>query len=111
MVTVFDGFDKLSDDEILGQIAILRHVTFTNSLKERSQKAVRFLVEAASSIFSTGKEPVEEDAVQITNVRKMTSDCFEELKGCNRKELETMLKQELIKKNNAVSTTLLTENS
>lgn len=111
MVTVFDGFDKLSDDEIRGQIAILRHVTFTNSLKERSQKAVRFLVEAASGIFSTGKEPVEEDAVQITNVRKMTSDCFEELKGCNRKELEKMLKQELIKKNNAVSTTLLTENS
>lgn len=111
MVTVFDGFDKLSDDEIRGQIAILRHVTFTNSLKERSQKAVRFLVEAASGIFSTGKESGEEDAAQITNVRKMTSDCFEELKGCNRKELDTMLKQELIKKNNAVSTTVLTENS
>ncbi|MGN0513401.1 MAG: hypothetical protein ACI4GD_03910 [Lachnospiraceae bacterium] len=111
MVTVFDGFDKLSDDEIRGQIAILRHVTFTNSLKERSQKAVRFLVEAASGIFSTGKESGEEDAAQITNVRKITSDCFEELKGCNRKELDTMLKQELIKKNNAVSTTVLTENS
>lgn len=111
MVTVFDGFDKLSDDEIRGQIAILRHVTFTNSLKERSQKAVRFLVEAASGIFSTVKESGEEDAVQITNVRKMTSDCFEELKVCNRKELDMMLKQELIKKNNAVSTTVLTENS
>ncbi len=76
MITIFDGFDQLSDDEIRGQIALLRCVTLANSFR---------------------------GVVQLVNVRKMIEDCYFELRDVEREELNLLLNRELIKKTHAIS--------
>lgn len=82
MVTIFDGFAQLSDDEIRGQIALLRCITMSNAMKE---------------------------VIQLTNVRKMVDGCYNDLAESKRDELDEILKQELIKKCQAASGLVINE--
>lgn len=82
MVTIFDGFAGLSDDEIRGQIALLKCMTLSNAVKE---------------------------VVQLANVRRMVDASYNELEELERDTLDDMLKQELIKKCQAVSVAAIKE--
>ena len=71
MVTVFDGFARLSDDEVRGQIAILSSVTLSNTIK---------------GIWQSKK------------IKKEIEDCYNRLADLERDKLNIMLKQDLINK-------------
>lgn len=106
MRTIFDGFDRLSNEELCGQIAILRCVTLSNAIREKSQKAFQSLVETAGGIFgvnSNGRVGDGEDHdTMLMTLRKNIEECREHLGIYNRSELNEMLKQELIKKCNSI---------
>ena len=76
MITIFDGFEKLSDDEIRGQIALLQCMTLSNTMKEM---------------------------VQFGRVRKMIDEAFNALLELEREELDSILNQELTKKYQALT--------
>lgn len=82
MITIFDGFEKLSDDEIRGQIALLQCMTLSNTVKE---------------------------VVQFGRVRKMVDEAYNSLMEMEREELDIRLKQELIKKYQSLTGTILSE--
>lgn len=99
MINIFDGFAKLSDDEIRGQIALLKCMTLSNTIKERSQKAMKFLVDAAGGMFGRTQGTSEDDEIiPLLNIRKMVNDCFNDLREIQRNQLDMILKQELINK-------------
>ncbi|MCM1467814.1 MAG: hypothetical protein NC086_06655 [Alistipes sp.] len=71
MVTIFDGFARLSDEELRGQIAILSCVTFSNTIK---------------GIW------------QSKSTRRQIEDCYHRLGNVEREQLDAMLRQDLINK-------------
>ncbi|MGN0160776.1 MAG: hypothetical protein ACI4AQ_05265 [Lachnospiraceae bacterium] len=112
MRTIFDGLDRLSDEEICGQIALMRCVTLSNTIKERSQKAFQALVETAGGILGMNSSSGGNDdgLVMLLNIRKMIDECREDLEKNDREELDNILKQELIKKCNSILQETLSEN-
>lgn len=99
MNNIFDGFDKLSDDEIRGQIALLKCVTFSNTIRERSQKAMKFLVDTAGELL--GRTPANDynaEESQLSNVRKLIDETYNSLSGLDRVALNNELNQVLINK-------------
>lgn len=104
MNSLFDGLDQLSDDEIKGQIALLKCVTFSNTIRERSQKAVKFLVDTAGELFGRSQSTdSSEQEIQLTNIRKMIDTVYNDLDGCSRAELNEELKEVLITKVESLS--------
>lgn len=71
MVTIFDGFARLSDDELRGQIAILSSVTFSNTIK---------------GIW------------QARNVKRQIEEYYSRLAKVERAELFALIKKDLINK-------------
>lgn len=84
MITVFDGFARLSDDELRGQIAILSCVTLSNTIR---------------GIW------------QSQNVKKQIEDSYNRLSGEDRDALNSRLKQDLIDKCNSLGTYGFDENT
>lgn len=99
----FVGLGNLSDDEIRGQIAMLKCVTFSNTIKERGQKAVKYFVEAASGMFGIGQSGSKEEVIELLNIRKLIDNTYNELMKHEREELNLLLKKELISKVSLVS--------
>lgn len=99
MNNIFDGFAKLSDDEIKAQIAILKCITFSNTLKEQGQKAMKFLVDAAGGFFGRSQDTgTSEEMVRLINVKRLIDETYNELSKFDRDKLDAMLKEELINK-------------
>lgn len=99
MNNIFDGLAKLSDDEIKAQIAIVRCITFSNTLKEHGQKAMKFLVDTAGGLFGRSSDVGQgEEMVRLVNIKRMVDETYNELSKCNRDELDAMLKEDLINK-------------
>lgn len=104
MNTIFDGFAQLSDDEIKGQIALLRCITLSNTIKEQGQRAIGIIVDAAGGFFGRVKgEETAEEKIADANVRRMVDRVYNELHEYGRQELNDILKQELIYKYQALS--------
>lgn len=84
MITIFDGFARLSDDELRGQIAILSRVTLSNTIK---------------GIW------------QARNVRKQIEESYNSLSGEDRAVLDSKLKQDFIDKCNSLGGYKFDENT
>ncbi len=98
MNLLFVGLSNLSDDEIRGQIALLRCVTFSNTIKERGQKAVKYFVEAASGMFGMGANAGKDEMIELLNTRKLIDNTYNDLMRYDRDKLNDTLKRELISK-------------
>lgn len=99
----FMGLNNLSDDEIRGQIALLRCVTFSNTIKERGQKAVKYFVEAASGMFGMGANSGKDEMIELLNTRKLIDNTYNDIMRYDRDKLNEMLKRELVDKVSVVS--------
>jgi len=84
MITIFDGFARLSDDELRGQIAILSCVTLSNTIK---------------GIWQSKK------------VKKQIEESYNSLSGNDRDTLDIRLKQDLINKCNSLGNYRFDENT
>lgn len=82
MVTIFDGFARLSDEEIRGQIAILSNVTLSNTIK---------------GIWQSKK------------IKREIEDCYNRLASVDRDQLNSVLKQDLISKCKSLGGTAIRE--
>lgn len=89
MNNLFDGYRQMADEEIRLQIALFRCITFSNTIKEKGQKAVKFIMDTVSDFFGTGD-------IKVTDIRKMVEQVYDQLSEESRSDLDKMLKEELI---------------
>lgn len=103
MANIFDGLEKLSDDDIRLQIAILKNVSLFNTVMETGSRAVNRFISAAGNFLSSlsGSDKNDESDllnVKIVKVGDRIKQSFNELEKIGRKELDSVLKMELIEK-------------
>lgn len=103
MADIFDGIDKMSEDEIRNQIAILKNVNLMNSVLETGSRAMNRLISAAGTFLSaiSGSDKMDDSEiinVKIVKVKDKVEQSFQELKGYDRELLYEALCNELIDK-------------
>lgn len=98
MANIFDGFKKMSDEELKYLVASLETVTITNIASEMGQKAKRGSVKLANTIkgrLFNSKQFSEPDVIPLDKriiARKA------EIDNLSREQLNSMMKAILIKK-------------
>ena len=98
MPTIFDGFDRASDQDIINQIVTLKSMSFTNLAIVQGQKTAQTLTKITNSITN-----LFTDKLQITEPKAITIEesMIKEqlkLKDYSRGELDTLLRDTLHQK-------------
>lgn len=98
MPTIFDGFDRASDQDIINQIVILKSMSFTNLAIVQGQKTAQTLTKITNSItnlFTDKLQITEPNAITIEE--SMIKEQLK-LKDYSRGELDTLLRDTLHQK-------------
>lgn len=100
MADLFDGLDRLSDDDLRRQIAMLRKVTLYNAAMETGTRAVNRLISSAGNFLSAlrGEENVDESELINVKIRKMhdlIEEAVRELSAEGRRGLLHIMRSEL----------------
>jgi len=104
MPNIFDGLQKISDDDIRLQIALFQSVTIGNAVKETSFKAVGKFVDFANMF--TGKTDGHANKInyQPKGVEDIVLNQIKSLNNASRLELDETFRNILIEKCSALNT-------
>lgn len=98
MPNIFDGLRRISDKDIIEQVALLETMNITNISKPIIQKAKKKTISIINLIGSKiGKNNVIEEP-EVTEIWALIDKKKEELKNCTREELDEKLLNVLLEK-------------
>lgn len=98
MPNIFDGLKKISDKDMIEQIALLETMNITNISKPIVQKAKKKTINIINFISTKiGRNHVIEEP-EVKEIWTLIDEKKEELKKCTRKELNARLLDVLIEK-------------
>ena len=98
MPNIFDGINKLSDNELIEQIALLETINMYNLSKPIAQKAIKKAVNIINFLGNKiGKDPNIKEP-EVKEVWTLLEEKTNELKEHTREELNERLKDILIEK-------------
>ncbi len=98
MPNIFDGINKLSDNELIEQIALLETINMYNLSKPIAQKAIKKAVNIINFLGNKiGKDPNIKEP-EVKEIWTLLEEKTNELKEYTREELNERLKEILIEK-------------
>ena len=98
MPNIFDGLRKISDDDIIEQIALLETMNITNISKPIAQKAKKKTISIINFLGSKlGKNHMIEEP-EVKEIWTLIDEKKDELKNCTRMELDERLLNILMEK-------------
>lgn len=98
MPNIFDGINKLSDNELIEQIALLETINMYNLSKPIAQKAIKKAVNIINFLGNKiGKDPNIKEP-EVKEIWTLLEEKTNELKEYTREELNERLKDILIEK-------------
>lgn len=98
MPNIFDGFRKISNNDIIEQIALLETINITNISKPIAQKAKKKTIGIINFLGSKlGKKNIIEEP-EVQDIWVLIDEKKDELKKCTREELDKKLFDILIDK-------------
>lgn len=98
MPNIFDGINKLSDNELIEQIALLETINMYNLSKPIAQKAIKKAVNIINFLGNKiGKDPNIKEP-EVKEIWILLEEKTNELKEYTREELNERLKEILIEK-------------
>jgi len=98
MPNIFDGLRKISDEEIIQQIALLETINMTNISKPIAQKAKKKTISIINFFGSKlGKNHIIEEP-EVKEIWTLIDEKKDELKNCTRLELDERLFNVLMEK-------------
>ncbi|AWK51505.1 hypothetical protein DIC82_10885 [Clostridium beijerinckii] len=91
MPNIFDGLRKISDDDLIQQIALLETINMTNISKPIAQKAKKKTISIINFFGSKlGKNHIIEES-EVKEIWTLIDEKKDELKNCTRPELDEKL--------------------
>ena len=102
MPNLFDGYNKLSKEEIVTQVALLNTITMTNLMKPYGQKAVKGITSAVNSITSFFSNKKYIDEPKVKDINQVLADEIQRLGMFSRAQLDILLQEALCKRVNTV---------
>ncbi|MDR3595290.1 hypothetical protein [Clostridium sp.] len=98
MPNIFDGFRKISDNDIIEQVALLEIINITNISKPIAQKAKKKTISIINFLGNKfGKNRIIEEP-EVTDIWELIDEKKDELKNCTREELDQRLFNILVEK-------------
>lgn len=98
MPNIFDGLKRISDDEMIEQLALLETMNITNISKPVIQKAKKKTISIINFLGNKlGKGSVLQEP-EVKEIWTLIEEKKEELRGCNREELDERLNKVLLEK-------------
>lgn len=98
MNTIFDGYRKLNDKQIINQLAILETINLSNIFMFFKNKFKESTIHTIKKLLGTEKENLEDENTDKTEEEKVNElyelllESRKELRKLSRKELDTKLK-------------------
>ena len=111
MPDIFCGLNKLSDDDIRLQIALIQSVTVGNAVKETSLKMVGKIVDFANMFTGKTDDSVNKINYQAKGVEDIVISQIKALKNSSRHEIDEIFRNILIEKCNVLNMNSTNENS
>ncbi|MDF2588849.1 MAG: hypothetical protein K0S41_2690 [Anaerocolumna sp.] len=105
MPNIFDGFNKLEDEDIRYQIATLETMTVANASKEMGQKAKRTAVKIVN-VFAGFINNKQFDEPEVITIQEMLQTNKTKLDDVSREDLDKKLRKILIEKCNSAGAML-----
>lgn len=105
MPNIFDGFNKLEDEDIRYQIATLETMTVANASKEMGQKAKRTAVKIVN-VFAGFINNKQFDEPEVITIQEMLQTNKTKLEDVSREDLDNKLRKILIEKCNSAGAIL-----
>ena len=102
MPNLFDGYNKLSKEEIVTQVALLNTITMANLMKPYGQKAVKGITSAVNSITSFFSNKKYIDEPKVKDINQVLADEIQRLEMFSREQLDILLQEALCKRVNTV---------
>lgn len=97
MVSIFEDFDRLSENDLRIELALVKNVSISNVAKETGNRMVGALAKMVSSVVQTVSKdyPADYEVVKMSDIVKHD---YNELSVVNKEELKERLKSALTQK-------------